>query len=82
MFQAGVEATNGDTSRRHAGRRPSSARRSVGPEGTTSFADGSHAATRTYYIVEVFQVPGQKGVFTYKTVKTYEAVPPEGFTPQ
>jgi ABC-type branched-subunit amino acid transport system substrate-binding protein len=81
VFQAGVEANNGDTA---ADTLVPAILGStvVGPEGTTSFASGSHAATRTYYIVEVFQVPGKKGVFTYKTVKTYDAVPPEGFTPQ
>jgi ABC-type branched-subunit amino acid transport system substrate-binding protein len=81
VFQAGVEKTNGDTAADVLV--PAILGSSVvGPEGTTSFANGSHAATRTYYIVEVFQVPGQKKAFTYKTVKTYESVPPEGFTPQ
>ena len=61
---------------------PSSARRRWARKARRSFVDGSHAATRTYYIVEVFQVPGQKKAFTYKTVKTYDDVPPEGFTPQ
>ena len=81
VFQAGVEANNGDTApdKLVAGMLASTV---VGPEGTTSFQNGSHAATRTYYIVEVFQVPGQKKAFTYKTVQTYDAVPPEGFTPQ
>ena len=81
MFQAGVEATNGDTAADVLVPAVLGAT-VVGPEGTTSFANGSHAATRTYYVVEVFQVPGQKKAFTYKTVKTYENVPPEGFTPQ
>lgn len=81
VFQAGVEANNGDTTADTLV--PAIlGTTTVGPEGTTTFVDGSHAATRTYYIVEVFQVPGKKGVFTYKTVKTYDAVPPEGFTPQ
>ena len=81
VFQAGVEANNGDTApdKLVAGMLGSTV---VGPEGTTSFQNGSHAATRTYYIVEVFQVPGQEKAFTYKTVKTYDAVPPEGFAPQ
>jgi branched-chain amino acid transport system substrate-binding protein len=80
IFANGVGAANGDTSPEPllAGILGST---TVGPEGTTSFA-GSNAATRTYYIVEVFQVPGQDKVFTYKTVKTYEAVPPEGYQPQ
>ena len=54
----------------------------TGPEGETKFENGSHAATRTYYVLEVFQVPGQKKVFTYKTVQTYENVSPEGLSAQ
>jgi ABC-type branched-subunit amino acid transport system substrate-binding protein len=80
VFQSGVQANNGDTSpdKLIAGILGST---TVGPEGTTSFS-GSNAATRTYYVLEIMQVPGQKKVFTYKTVATYENVPPEGFTPQ
>ena len=80
VFQSGVKAANGDTSPDPllAGILGST---TVGPEGTTSFS-GSNIATRTYYIVEVMQVPGQAKAFTYKTIKTYENVPPEGFTPQ
>ena len=80
VFQSGVNAANGDTSPDPllAGILGST---TVGPEGTTSFT-GSNIATRTYFIVEVMAVPGQAKAFTYKTVKTYENVPPEGFTPQ
>jgi branched-chain amino acid transport system substrate-binding protein len=80
VFANGLKATNGDTSpdKLLAGILGST---TVGPEGTTSF-NGSNAATRTYYICEVFQVPGQDNVFTYKTVQTYEAVPPTGYKPQ
>ena len=78
VFQSGVKAANGDTSPDPllAGILGST---TVGPEGTTSFS-GSNIATRTYYIVEVMAVPGHAKTFTYKTVKTYENVPPEGFT--
>jgi ABC-type branched-subunit amino acid transport system substrate-binding protein len=81
VFQSGVEAANGNTAADVLV--PAILGSStVGPEGTTSFANGSHSATRNMYILTVFKVPGQKKAFTYKTVKTYENVPPEGFTPQ
>ena len=81
LFQAGVQANNGDTT---ADTLITSILGSsiTGPEGAESFAPGQHFATKTVYILKVAAVPGQAKTFTYKTVDTYEDVPPEGYTPQ
>jgi ABC-type branched-subunit amino acid transport system substrate-binding protein len=54
----------------------------VGPEGREYFANGSQAATKPFYIVEVIKVdiPNVGPVYKYATVKTYEDVPPEGLS--
>jgi hypothetical protein len=84
LFQAGVQATNGDTSpdRLLAGMLGASI---VGPEGPMSFAPGQQIATKTVYIVKVAFVPAAglaPDHYTYTTVATYPNVPPEGYTPK
>jgi hypothetical protein len=83
LFQAGVQAANGDTSpdKLLASILGSSI---VGPEGPESFAAGQQAATKTIYIVQVAVAPppAPPGNFTYTTVATYKDVPPTGYTPQ
>jgi branched-chain amino acid transport system substrate-binding protein len=79
LLQAALEATSGNTT-------PSAliaaimAANIVGPEGPESFADGQQAATKNIYVVEMAAVPGVEGQFMYKTVFTYENVPPAGLT--
>jgi hypothetical protein len=57
-----------------------------GPEGRVFFAPGDNIATKPMYIVEVaLQDPAShpndaRDLFYYKTVKTYDAVPPHGLT--
>lgn len=50
-----------------------------GPEGPESFSADLHCATKNVYILQVFQVPNAPGVFAYKTVYTYNTVPPSGY---
>jgi ABC-type branched-subunit amino acid transport system substrate-binding protein len=56
----------------------------TGPEGPVFFAPGENIATKNIYIVEVALIPAAEHpddprlLFEYHTVKTYEAVPPQG----
>jgi branched-chain amino acid transport system substrate-binding protein len=81
LFEAGVQKANGDTSPDAllTGLLGSSI---VGPEGPTSFASGQQFATRNVYVQKVIAVPNTNNkAFTYQTIKTYENVSPDGFTP-
>ena len=80
LFEAGVQKANGDTSPDAllTGLLGSSI---VGPEGPTSFPSGQQFATRNVYVQKIIPVPGHAKSFTYQTIKTYENVPPDGFTP-
>jgi len=81
LFEAGVTKANGDTS-------PDALLTGLlgssidGPQGPTSFASGQQFATQNVYVQKVIAVPnsGNKA-FTFETIKTYENVPPDGFTP-
>ena len=81
LFQAAVQATNGDTSPDQLAR-GSPRREHRRPEGPESFAPGQQLANKNTYILEVVKIPNMKKTFAYKTVDTYEDVPPEGFTAQ
>jgi hypothetical protein len=51
-----------------------------GPQGPAFFAEGDRAATITVYIVAEEATPaGTPYPYQYKTLKTYEAVPPMGY---
>jgi branched-chain amino acid transport system substrate-binding protein len=79
LLQEALKATNGNTT-------PDAliaaimAASIVGPEGPESFADGQQAATKNIYVVQMAAVPGVAGQFMYKTVYTYDNVPPAGLS--
>ncbi len=53
-----------------------------GPQGPAFFAEGSRAANITVHIVAAEKTPeGTPYPYQYKTLKTYEGVPPTGFAP-
>lgn len=75
LFKAAVEALDGDTSDLTALRDALLAADITGPEGRTFF-DGSNAATKDIYVVEVVKM--EDGSFNYSLVKEYKDVPPGG----
>lgn len=75
LFKAAVEALDGDTSDLAALRDALLSADITGPEGRTFF-DGSNAATKDIYIVQVVEM--EDGSYNYSMVKEYEDVPPTG----
>lgn len=80
LFIEAVKTTGGDTT-------PASlvnallATKWDGPQGPSFFAEGQRAATINVYIVAEQPTPaGTPYPYQYQTIKTYEAVPPTGFT--
>jgi len=75
ILKTALEATNGDTSP-DALIKAIFASQTNGPEGLTTFDNGSQLATKDVNIAKLTKMPD--GSLQYQIVKTYTAVPPEG----
>lgn len=77
LFVAALKQTKGNTS-------PATLLKALttasytGPEGKITWSNGSHAASRTIYILKCVPIPGVPNMMHYVKVATYSSVPPAG----
>lgn len=78
LLEAAAEALEGDISDKEALRDALLAADITGPEGRTSFAEGTNIATKDVFVVEVVKL--DDGTYHYGLVKDYRDVPAAGLT--